>query len=113
MKHTIRTLLATLFLALSVIAIPAWAMSLDEAKAKGIVGETPTGYIASVKPTADQDVIKLINEINTKRRAAFTESAANAGVTLDIIEIRISQRLYELAPKGTYLQTPNGQWQQK
>ncbi len=113
MKPTIRKLLSLFTLSFIIMATPAWALSLNEAQSKGLVGETPSGYLASVSPTAGNDTLHLINEINTKRKAAYMGIATKAGVTLNIIEIRIGQRLYDDAAKGAFLQDQQGQWIQK
>ncbi len=91
----------------------AWAISLDEAKSQGVIGETPSGYIATVSSNPSKEVVKLVADINQKRKAAYAESAEKAGVDIKVIEARIAQKLYERADKGEYLQTPSGQWYQK
>lgn len=112
MRHSVAKLFTAAALFISLMT-PAWALSLDEAKAKGWVGETPKGYLASPAGNANSAVTALINEINQKRRSAYISSAKSAGVTLEVMESRIAQRLYERAEKGEFLQTPNGQWYQK
>ena len=113
MIRTTTQLLSALLLLLSVIATPAWALTLNEAKTQGLVGETPSGYLASVQATPSKNTLQLINDINTKRKAAYLSSANKAGVTLNVMEIRIGQRLYDRAPQGSYVQKPNGQWLRK
>ena len=113
MKPITRKLLSRLILSFLIMATPAWALSLDEAQSKGLVGETPSGYLASVSPSPNSDIQRLINEINTKRKAAYMDIANKAGVALEIIEIRIGQRLYDSAQKGAFLQNPQGKWIQK
>lgn len=113
MKSITRKLLSVLTLGFIIMATPAWALSLDEAQSKGLVGETPSGYLASVSPAPNSDTQHLINEINTKRKAAYRDIASKSGVALNIIEIRISQRLYDSAAKGAFLQNQQGQWIQK
>ncbi|BBB29102.1 YdbL family protein [Neptunomonas japonica] len=113
MIQTTTKLLSALLLLVSVIATPAWAVTLGEAKAQGLVGETPSGYLASVHATPNNNTLHLINEINTKRKSAYTKSAKKAGVTLKVMEIRIGQRLYDRALQGSYVQKPNGQWLKK
>lgn len=112
MRHSVLKTFTAVALFISLMS-PAWALSLDEAKAKGWVGETPKGYLASPADSANSAVTTLINDINQKRRAAYISSAKSAGVTLEVMESRIAQRLYERAEKGEYLQTPNGQWYKK
>lgn len=113
MKSITRKLLSLLTLSFIIMATPAWALSLDEAKSKGFVGETPSGYLASVSPSPNNETQRLIHEINTKRKVAYKDIATKAGVTLNIIEIRIGQRLYDAAPKGAFLQNQQGHWVQK
>ncbi len=113
MKSITRKLLSLLTLSFVTLATPAWALSLNEAQANGLVGETPNGYLASVSSAPNSDTRRLISEINTKRKAAYQDIATKAGVTLNIIEIRIGQRLYDSAPKGAFLQNQQGHWTQK
>ena len=113
MTQTTRKLLHTLVLLITMIATPAWALTLGEAKIQGLVGETHSGYLASVPSASNTNALRLVKEINTKRRAAYTKSAKKAGVTLKVMETRIAQRLYNRAPKGTFLQKADGQWYQK
>lgn len=105
--------LPALFLALWLAAGSAWALSLEEAKANGWVGETPTGYLASTNSSASPAVTALVNDINSQRRTAYQQAAQKAGTTLDIIEARIGQRLYQQADKGAYLLGKDGQWYRK
>ncbi len=91
----------------------AWALSLDEAKAGGLVGETPSGYLASVSPSANAETTKLVATINQKRKVAYAQAAQKAGVQIEVIEARVGQKLFEKADKGNYLQNPDGRWYQK
>ena len=113
MTRTTTKLLSALLLLMSVIATPAWALTLNEAKAQGLVGETTTGYLASVHTTPSKNTLRLIHDINAKRKAAYIKGASKAGVTLNVMEMRIGQRLYDRASPGSYLQKPNGQWLKK
>ena len=92
---------------------PAWAISMGEAKASGLVGERANGYLGAVKSPASADVKALINSINQKRRDAYTKGAAKAGVNRNVFEQRTGQRLQDRAPKGHYIELPNGTWKKK
>ncbi|WP_136679780.1 YdbL family protein [Neptunomonas sp. XY-337] len=111
MPRTIKQILLTMVL--STLFTNAWALSLDEAKAKGLVGETQQGYLASVTASPSGDVRALIDSINKKRATAYQQSASKAGVERSVIEARIAQRLYERAGSGSYLKSPAGQWYRK
>ena len=111
----LRTLIKTLsagLLALT-LSFPVFALSLDEAKSSGLVGERTTGYLGIVTSSPDAELKNLVNRINEKRRALYQQRASKAGVTLDIMEMRIGQRLQEKAAPGEYIQDANGQWERK
>lgn len=106
-----RTLAAALFtLALS---LPAYAISLDDAKAKGLVGESSSGYLGIVTSSPSSEVKQLVNQINNKRKALYQQKAGNAGVAMDVMEQRTGQRLQEMTPAGQYIQDGNGRWVRK
>lgn len=108
----IKNILTFATLLLSLVMTPAaWAISLDDAKNQGLVGEQLNGYLGAVKSTPE--VNALVKKINSKRREAYAETARNAGVEINIIELRIGERLIQRAPAGQYVQTPNGQWSKK
>jgi len=60
------------------LVLPAMAMSLDEsknalesAKSQGLIGETPSGYLAPV--SSDQKAQEIVKAINDARREAYKE----------------------------------------
>jgi uncharacterized protein YdbL (DUF1318 family) len=112
MLRTLSKILTTGLLAVS-LSMPAFALSLDEAKSSGVVGERATGYLGIVTSNPSADVKAMVNEINNKRRALYQQKASKAGVSLDVMELRTGQRLQEMAPAGEYIQDGNGQWRRK
>ena len=112
--HALKTVMKPLILLTFIFSLAntAWALSLDEAKSQGLVGELSNGYLGLVK-NGNAAVKNLVDDINRKRRAAYAAKAKKAGVELKIIEIRIGERLQQRANKGEYVQRTNGQWQQK
>jgi len=113
MKNTLKSLLSLIALTLSLLAVPAWALSLDDAKSQGLVGERSNGYLGIVVSNPSGDVKALVAEINAKRKQAYQQSAKSAGVELQIIELRIGQRLQQKTGTGQYIQTEKGAWQRK
>lgn len=103
------TLVALLF----IFGTPAWAISLDDAKDQGLVGEQLNGYLGLIRNNASGDVKALVSDINAKRRAAYIDKAREAGVDPQIMEIRIGERLQQRAESGHYIQNSNGQWTRK
>ncbi|GGO83247.1 hypothetical protein GCM10011348_26560 [Marinobacterium nitratireducens] len=111
MKQRLKRLLSVVALAL--LALPAWALSLDEAKDSGLVGERNNGYLGIVVDNPGADVRSLVADINRKRKAAYQDSARSAGVDLQVIEARIGQRLQNKAKPGHYIESGNGGWRRK
>ena len=110
--NKIFSIMTTCMLLLSFSTFSA-ALSMDQAKSQGLIGETSSGYLSSVKPTANAAVSSLITSINQQRKAAFTAKAAKAGVSVDVMAKRVAQRLFQKAPKGAYLKSPAGKWYKK
>lgn len=112
MLRTLSKTLTTALLALS-LSMPALALSLDEAKSGGLVGERATGYLGIVTAAPNAEVKAMVNDINSKRRALYQQKAAKAGVSVDVMEQRTGQRLQDTTPAGEYIQDANGQWLRK
>ena len=91
----------------------SYAVSIDEAKAQGAIGETATGYLASVKSPTSTAIKSLLQSINAKRKAAYVQKGAKAGVSTDAIAKRVAQRLFQKASKGSYLKNASGKWYKK
>lgn len=91
---------------------PAQANQLDDAKRSGLVGETPRGYIAPVKaPSAS--TTRLINDINSRRRAAYNNIAKKNGIPVQQVEALTGKRIIERSPAGIYFQDSGGNWKRK
>lgn len=99
--------------AATVLMLPglAFALSLDEAKSQGLVGETPSGYIAAVKPSAEVNAV--VNSINSQRRAVYQGIAKQNGQPLNVVETLAAKQAYEKTPAGQYVQGADGRWKRK
>lgn len=91
----------------------ALALTLDEAKARGLVGEKVDGYIAAVAASPDPELQNLVTSTNEKRRQVYAELAQRNGISLEQVGILSGEKLRANAPAGTYVQQPSGQWQRK
>jgi hypothetical protein len=99
-------------LAISVLPTPASALSLEEARSSGLVGETARGYIAPVQaPTPE--VTQLVNQINAGRRTEYDRIARSTGTPIEQVEQRAAQKIYDQLPRGTYVQAAGGRWTRK
>lgn len=97
------------FLSLFITA-QAFALSLDEAKSKGLVGETPSGYLEVVQSNAEAS--SLAHEVNSKRREHYQEIAKKNGTPLKAVEELAGKKAIEKTVRGNYVKV-NGAWVKK
>jgi uncharacterized protein YdbL (DUF1318 family) len=95
------------------LATAAWAASLDEAKAAGLVGERPDGFVAAVQPNPPPDIAALVQQVNSGRRAAYADIAAKEGVPVEQVGALAAEKIRAQAAPGAYFMTPGGSWTQK
>lgn len=100
-------------LLMTCLALPAWAMSLDAAKAEGLVGEQPNGYLGVVESAAVREVKALVEQVNLRRRDEYERIAQRNGVPLEEVEKLAGKRAIERTQPGHYVQLPNGRWVQQ
>ena len=118
MKSILRKLhIARLCTALTILctalAMPltSWAVTLPEAKAAGMVGEKPDGYLGVVKDSADAQA--LADDINAKRKAAYEGIAGKTGQALDVVEKLAGEKALNKTEPGNYIKWPDGTWHKK
>lgn len=99
-------------LGLCLLALPARAADLAQAKAAGLVGEQLNGLLGLVKPDAPADVQALVKNINAARLAEYQRIAAKNGVNPDEVAKLTAQKVIGQAPAGQFVETPAG-WQQR
>ena len=76
--------MAPVLLALALFAMPASALDLAQARAQGLVKETPSGYLTVVKPSGE--VNNLVKNINAGRKAEYQRIAKKNGTPLSTVE---------------------------
>ena len=95
---------------LCVLAVPAFALDLDGARDKGLLGERADGYVGIVaSPTPELEA--LAAKVNAKRKAHYEEIAARNGTQVDAVAALAGKKLVEGAKSGWYVKT-NGGWKQ-
>ena len=75
------------------------ALSLDEAKGRGLVGEQLNGYLGIVELAQISVVQSLVNDINRQRRERYQEIASGNKTSLEAVE--------SLAGKAAIRKTPD------
>jgi uncharacterized protein YdbL (DUF1318 family) len=92
---------------------PAAAVTLDQAKTAGLLGERFDGYLGLVDTNAPADVRALMETINAQRRTRYAEIAANRGVPVEAVGKLTAEKVINGAPAGTYFMGPDGRWRRK
>jgi len=79
----------------------AHALDIKSAKAQGLVGERPDGYLGAVKK--DGAVVAFVNTINSKRKAKYTALAKKNNTSLQAVQKIVGNKLQTQAKKGEYV----------
>ena len=106
-------LLLVTALAIAGWSAPASAVTLDQAKSQGQVGEQANGYLGVVSAGAPADVQALVADINQKRKAEYQDIAQRNNTSLNAVEALAGKKAVELTPPGQYVRLPSGQWVRK
>jgi len=108
-----RLLSACTILPLLLAAASARALTLDEARAKGLVGERPDGYVAPVVPDPAPEVRELVERVNAERRRVYEELAREQGVPVEVVAAITAKKIVERLPSGAYWMDEQGRWHRK
>ncbi|NLZ17763.1 MAG: YdbL family protein [Desulfobulbaceae bacterium] len=92
------------------LASTAWALDLSSAKGSGLVGETPSGYLAVVR--SNPEAAKLVQSINAQRKQEYMDIAKRNGIDLKAVEQLAGKKAIEKTPAGQFVQM-NGAWVKK
>ena len=95
----------------SAAAAPAFPMSVEEAKTKGLVGEKPNGYLGVVN-AGSQEAQSLSNEVNQKRREAYQDIAVRNKTQLEAVETLAGEKAIQNTKPGHFVEGPGG-WTRK
>jgi uncharacterized protein YdbL (DUF1318 family) len=92
-------------------SMPVLALSLDEAKAKGLVGEKANGYLGVVA-SGNADAETISDDINQKRRQAYQDIARREKTNLRAVETVAGEKAIEKTKPGNFVEGPGG-WMKK
>ena len=91
----------------------AFALSLDGAKSHGLVGETPSGYLAAIPADPASEVTELVQSINMKRKEQYSQIASKNGTSLKNVELLAGQKAIAKTSPGNYYRDNQGNWIRK
>ena len=115
MKTTTRLIAAALALAGLALGTAAPALAQRDpayaaARAAGKVGEKIDGYLGIVSG-GDSALQAVVNDINIKRRAVYSQKAQSANATLDEYALTAGCQAIMATRPGEKYQAPDGSWQ--
>lgn len=106
MKKSLTIILLTLGL-----CAQASALTLNEARSQGRVGETLDGYLAPV--AQDRETLALVAQINQARTDSYQKLADSNNIPVDEVAKMAGIKLVERARPGEYVKGINGKWLKK
>lgn len=112
--HRATAFFRTLFVVCALLATSlttAFALDLETARAKGLIGEVDNGYIA-IPPGASAEAKELVAAVNQQRKGVYTEIAARNGISVEATGQRTFEKRYPEFPAGTWVQM-KGTWLKK
>ncbi|MEM1134066.1 MAG: YdbL family protein [Pseudomonadota bacterium] len=103
---------AAVALFFSPAVVSAQSMTYKSAKAAGVIGEKPDGYLAVVNG-GNADARRVVDSVNIKRKAKYTELASQKGVTVQEVALSTGCNLITKLQPGQKYMTPSGQWKSR
>lgn len=97
----------------SILLVPlsVFSLELDTAKAQGLVGEEPSGYLGVVVPSAEASA--LVQDINQKRREMYGAIAKKNGTPLNAVEALAGKKAIDATKPGAFVRGTTGAWQRR
>jgi len=99
------------FLLSTFVCFSAMALTLQQAKQAGMVGERIDGYLGVVKGQAQAK--KLVLTVNKKRLAVYRNLATKNKISLANVAKLAGKKAIAKTIKGHYIQSTQGDWIKK
>lgn len=104
----------TLLLAYVLLLVPmSFALTLQEAKNDGLLGEQRSGYIGLVVGSVPAEVVALARDVNNQRRELYLQIARQNNLTVEQVAALAFEKAVEATPTGQFLQNASGSWVKK
>lgn len=102
-------LAGSVVLALSGVSGTAFAQDYNAAKAAGLIGEKPDGYVGIVG-NGTPELRRMVDDTNIKRKAVYAEKAKAERATVEEYAFTSGCLLIAKTLPGMKYQTPGGVW---
>lgn len=89
------------------VASSTFALSLDEAKTKGLVGEKLNGYLGAVD-SSNAEAQALIGDVNQKRRQAYEDIAKRNRTNVKVVETLAGEKAVQNTKPGNFVEGQGG-----
>ncbi len=96
-----------------VLATPAFASELDDARDSGAIGERPDGLIGAVSPDAPAHILSLVDNVNRARLESYQQLAEREGTRLEAVQAVAGGQVEKAVRNGWYVMDPNGSWRKR
>lgn len=114
LRKSLAVLLTAFTLIGTMTAAPssAWAMSLEQAKAQGYLGERIDGLLGPVESNVPADAASLMRDVNAKRMDKYRQIAGQNGTSVQAVQKIAGQKLIDKTPAGQWINRGGG-WTRK
>ncbi|ENA5973482.1 YdbL family protein [Escherichia albertii] len=96
---------------ISLMSSNVMALTLNETRSQGRVGETLNGYLVALQ--TDAETQELVKDINEARNRSYQQLAKQNNLSTEDIAKLVGQKLVERAKPGEFVQGINGKWLRK
>lgn len=105
MKHRFMSII----IALSVLlTVPAFALTLHQARDAGILGEKNDGYVAVLKKAPEAEA--LAKDVNKKRTQEYERISKQNDQPIEVVSALAAQQITKGINAGNKYQDANGNW---
>ena len=113
-QNIMKAISKTVLLTCVLLIVPmSFALTLQEAKNDGLVGEERSGYIGLVVESAPAEVVALARDVNNQRRELYQQIARQNNLTTEQVAALAFEKAVEATPTGQFLQNVSGSWIKK
>lgn len=110
-KSVIQKALVLLFF-LAIIP-SALALTLQEAKEQGVIGEQRDGYVGYVVSNVSADIKAMVENVNKERAQRYQQIAQQNNITVSQVQALAFEQAVDATKSGHYLQNASGAWVRK